>query len=67
MESIQEPSWHDQSWEEEYKVVKDFSFYCVIDGSMATYMIHDNSDSSTEDMEDIWCSDVMKTRGQGWC
>ena len=60
MEFIQEPSCcqeghncFDQSWEEEYNVVMDFSFYCVIDGSMATYMIHDNSDSSTEDMEEI--------------
>ena len=55
MKYIQEPSrrqeghdGHDQSREEEYKVVMDFSFYCVIDGSMATNMIHNNSDSSQE-------------------
>ena len=39
MEYIQEPSrrqeghdGHDQSREEDYKVVLDFSFYCIIDG-----------------------------------
>ena len=38
MEYIQEPSrcqegydGHDPTWEEEYKVVLDFSFYCIID------------------------------------
>ena len=41
MKYIQEPSrrqeghdGHDGSREEEYKVVMDFSFYCVIDGSL---------------------------------
>ena len=46
MEFIQEPSccqesnvWHGQSREEEYKVVLDFSFYCVIDGSLYPWFI----------------------------
>ena len=56
MEFIQEPSCcqeghdgDDGSREEEYKVVLDFSFYCVIDGSsIITSMIHNDSDSSQE-------------------
>ena len=48
MEYIQEPSrcqegydGHDPTREEEYKVVLDFSFYCIIDGWMDGY-IHDS-------------------------
>ena len=50
MKYIQEPSrrqeghdGHDKFREEKCKVVLDFSSYYIIDGWMATFMIHDNS------------------------